>query len=319
MLEFLAGLAHLALFPGGLYALAFGLFLAGLDRRLEARLQRRLGPPLLQPFLDIAKLCTKEVLIPDTAQRTAFVAAPVVSLAGILVCAALIPVPGVSSGLPNTADLLVIFYLFPLPAMALMLGGSASGSPYGGLGFAREMVMTFAYELPLLIVILTLALKAGDGQGAEFSLDRILAIQHSEGSFGLRPALWPALLAWLCFLSATLGKAPFDVPEAETEILEGPLLEYSGPLLALFQLSAAVKTVVVLGLGVALFFPGTLPGGLLVNLVWFMLKGIGFMILGLTLVKAATGRFRVDQALAFFVKYPAALALASLLLVWLGF
>ena len=318
MLDLFAGLAHLVLFPGGLFALVFGLALAGLDRRAEARLQRRIGPPLLQPFLDIAKLCTKEVLIPDTAQRTAFVAAPVASLAGILVCASLVPVPGVSQGLPHTADLLVIFYLFPIPAMALMLGGSASGSPYGGLGFAREMVMMLAYELPLLIVILVVALAAGNGQGAEFSLERILALQHSEGAFGLRPALWPALLAWFCFLSATLGKVPFDVPEAETEILEGPLLEYSGPLLALFHLSAAVKTVTVLGLGVVLFFPGVLPGGVIVNLVWFLFKCVLFMLLGMTLVKAATGRFRVEQALGFFLRYPTPLALLSLALVWMG-
>lgn len=102
---------------------ALGLFLKGCDRRVEARLQRRVGPPLIQPFLDLVKLSTKEVIIPTSAVRGAFLAAPVVALGGIAMCAALLPVPGVTDGLPKMGDLLVIFYLFPIPAMAIMLAG----------------------------------------------------------------------------------------------------------------------------------------------------------------------------------------------------
>ena len=140
MLDLLVGILHLVVFPGGLFALALGLFLKGCDRRVEARLQRRVGPPLIQPFLDLVKLSTKEVIIPTSAVRGAFLAAPVVALGGIAMCAALLPVPGVTDGLPKMGDLLVIFYLFPIPAMAIMLAGSSSGSPYGGIGFSREMI-----------------------------------------------------------------------------------------------------------------------------------------------------------------------------------
>ena len=114
MLDLLVGILHLVVFPGGLFALALGLFLKGCDRRVEARLQRRVGPPLIQPFLDLVKLSTKEVIIPTSAVRGAFLAAPVVALGGIAMCAALLPVPGVTDGLPKMGDLLVIFYLFPL-------------------------------------------------------------------------------------------------------------------------------------------------------------------------------------------------------------
>ena len=103
----------------------------------------------------------------------------------------------------------------------------------------------------------------------------------------------------------------------ETEIIEGPLLEYSGPALAFFHLTSALKTVVVLGLGVLLFFPGNPADGFLDNLGWFVIKCLGLMALALTLVKSATGRFRVDQAMKFYLKYPAGLALCSLLLAWL--
>ena len=202
MLDLLVGILHLVVFPGGLFALALGLFLKGCDRRVEARLQRRVGPPLIQPFLDLVKLSTKEVIIPASAVRGAFLAAPVVALGGIAMCAALLPVPGVTDGLPKMGDLLVIFYLFPIPAMAIMLAGSSSGSPYGGIGFSREMIMMLANEVPLLMIMLTVAMKVGGGSGAEFSLTRIMDYQAEHGSFGpksskarssnIRACCWPS-------------------------------------------------------------------------------------------------------------------------------
>ncbi len=93
-------------------------------------------------------------------------------------------------------------------------------------------------------------------------------------------------------------------------------MEYGGPLLALFQITSALKTFVVLGLGVALFFPGTISDLWPVNLLWFLLKCLALMLLSLTLVKSATGRFRIDQAFRFYVTVPTGLALLSLVLVW---
>lgn len=318
MTDIILGVLHMCIFPGGLFALAVGLLFKGLDRRVEARLQRRVGPPLIQPLLDIAKLLTKETLIPKTAVRSVFLAAPVVGFAGMAACAAFIPVPGVFSGLYNMGDLLVLFYLLPIPAIAIMLGGSASSSPFGAMGFSREMLMMLAYEAPLLMILLAVAMLVGKatGTGAEFSLLAIVDWQQNAGSLGLNPVMIPALLAYLIFLPGTMGVPPFDIPEAETEVLEGPLLEYGGPLLALFQIGSALKTFVVLGLGVALFFPGTISDFWIVNLIWFVFKCLVLMLLSLTLVKSATGRFRIDQAFRFYVKVPTVLALVSLVLVW---
>ena len=263
----------------------------------------------------------RRILNDCAALRTLFSdadSAPVVALGGIAMCAALLPVPGVTDGLPKMGDLLVIFYLFPIPAMAIMLAGSSSGSPYGGIGFSREMIMMLAYEVPLLMIMLTVAMKVGGGSGAEVSLTKIMDYQAEHGSFGLTPVMWPAFLAWLMFLPATLGVPPFDQPEAETEILEGPLLEYSGVLLAFFHMASALKMVVALALGVVLFFPGTISDIPAVNLVWFVVKCALFMLFALTVVKSATGRLRIEQALSFFLKYPAGLALLSLILVWIG-
>lgn len=321
MSETLLGILHLCIFPGGVFALIIGFFFKALDRRVAARLQRRVGPPLTQPWLDTAKLLTKETLIPNTACKPAFLLAPVFGFTGMAVCAALIPIPGVYKGLANMGDLLVIFYLLPIPAIALMLGGSASSSPFGAMGFSREMVMMLAYETPLLMVLLAVAMLvgkslAGGDWGAEFSFSQILAWQFSHGDLGFNPAMIPALVAYLIFLPGTMGVAPFDIAEAETEILEGPLLEYGGPLLALFQITSALKTFVVLGIGVALFFPGTICPWWPINLLWYIFKCLVLMLLSLTLVRAATGRYRIEQAFRFYVTVPMALALCSLILVW---
>lgn len=321
MSDTLLAILHMCIFPGGAFALIVGFLFKGLDRRVEARLQRRIGPPLIQPWLDAAKLLTKETLIPKTAVRSAFLLAPVFGFTGMAVCAAFIPIPGVFDGLFNMGDLLVIFYLLPIPAMALMLGGSASSSPFGAMGFSREMLLMLAYETPLLMILLAVAMLVGKAMnggawGAEFSLLHIVAWQQEYGSLGLNPAMIPALVAYLIFLPGTMGAAPFDIAEAETEILEGPLLEYGGPLLALFQVTSALKTFVVLGLGVALFFPGTICDWWPVNLVWFVLKCLVLMLISLTIVKSATGRYRIEQAFRFYVTVPTGLALCSLILVW---
>lgn len=312
------GMFHLFIFPGGLFALCAGLLFKGLDRKVEARLQRRVGPPVIQPFIDVIKLAGKESMMPETAQRALFRAAPLIGLAGMAVCASLLPIPGVSSGMPGMGDMLVYFYLLPLPAVALMLAGSSSSSPFGALGFSREMTIMFAYEVPLLLVILAVAMKVGGPGAAEFSLGRIIDHQLVNGQFGLSWQMLPAFLAYVFFLPGTMGVPPFDIPEAETEILEGPLLEYSGAALACFNLASALKSMVVLGFGVVMFFPGTIPGGIFANALWFLLKCLLLMLISITLVKSCTGRFRVDQAFSFYLKIPTVLAAASLVLVWAG-
>lgn len=321
MTDTLLAILAMCIFPGGAFALLVGFFYKGLDRRVEARLQRRVGPPLIQPWLDTAKLLTKETLIPKTACKPAFLLAPVFGFTGMAVCAAFIPIPGVFKGLYNMGDLLVLFYLLPIPAMALMLGGSASSSPFGAMGFSREMMLMLAYETPFLMILLSVAMMvgksmAGGAWGAEFSLLHIVSWQQANGDLGLNPVMLPALVAYLIFLPGTMGVAPFDIPEAETEILEGPLLEYGGPLLALFQITSALKTFVVLGIGVAMFFPGTICSFWPVNLLWFIFKCLVLMLVSLTIVKAATGRYRIEQAFRFFVTVPTGLALCSLVLVW---
>ena len=318
MIESLYTPLALLIFPGGLFALALGLVLKGLDRRLAARLQRRVGPPLAQPVYDLVKLAQKRTMVPDIACQPVFLGAPLVGVVSMALAVALVPIPGVYTPDVVLGDLLVLLYLLTVPAVVLMIAGSASGSPFGAIGFSREMAMMLAYEGPLVLVVASVALRTGLGQGGlvSFSLSEIIAYQQAHGAFLFDPVMWPALLAFLAFYPANLGIIPFDIPEAETEVLEGPLLEYSGPALGLFKIMSALKAVVVLGLGVALFFPLAPDGmaGLLIQIV----KLVVLMLLGVSLVRVSFGRLRIDQAFRFFLKWPLALAVLSLAVVALA-
>lgn len=304
------------LFPGGLFALALGLALKGVDRRVAARLQRRIGPPLLQPLFDLIKLGRKDTMVPAVAPSRLFLGAPLAGTCAMALAAALIPIAGIYTPPAALGDLLVLLYLLTVPAIVLMLAGSSSGSPFGAIGFSREMALVLAYEGPLLLVMAAVAVFVGRAQGeaVTFSLAGIVAWQQAHGPLIAEPLLWPALLAFLAFYPANLGIKPFDIPEAETEVLDGPLVEYSGPALGLFKVMSALKAVVVLGLGIALFCPWA-PEQTALALAVHLLKYLLLTVLGVSLVRTAMGRMRIDQAFRFFLKGPLALALASLLLV----
>ncbi len=312
-------LFNILIFPGGLFAVLMGLFLTGVDRKLYARMQRRVGPPVYQPYLDMVKLSQKETLIPRTANAAAFRAAPLLGFAGMLAAIAVIPVTGIYSGLYQSGDLLVILYLLSTPALALIIGASASGSPYSAVGLSREVTMMLAYEIPLLIVFLTVGMRVGTAMGgtAVFSLSGIVNYQLSKGSLLFDLPMLPAFLALLCCIPGTLGVVPFDIPEAETEITEGPLLEYSGIGLAMFKLTGGLKMLVLSALTVALFFPTGIGGFWLIDLLWFLLKCLILTLFTVTIVRASRARMRLDQAYKFYLLAPTALALVSLVLTLL--
>jgi NADH-quinone oxidoreductase subunit H len=314
-------LVNVLIFPSGLFAIMLGLFLTGLDRKIYARLQRRVGPPIYQPFIDMVKLSQKETVVPKTANYTVFRLAPLLGFAGMLAAIAVIPIAGIYSGLYQSGDLLVILYLLSAPALALVIGASASGSPYSSIGLSREISIMLAYEIPMLMVFFTVAMRVGMDLGgtAIFSLSSIVNFQLSKGPLLLDLPMLPAFLAFLMCIPGTLGVVPFDIPEAETEITEGPLLEYSGMGLAMFKLTSGLKTLVLSALTIALFFPTELGSFWLVNLLWFIFKCVVVMFFTNTLIRATRARMRIDQAYKFYLLVPTSLALMSLVLTVLSF
>jgi NADH-quinone oxidoreductase subunit H len=314
-------LVNVLIFPGGLFAIMLGLFLTGLDRKIYARLQRRVGPPIYQSCIDVVKLSQKETVIPKTANYTVFRLAPLLGFAGMLAAIAIIPVAGIHSGLYQSGDLLVVLYLLSAPALALVIGASASGSPYSSIGLSREISIMLAYEIPMLIVFFTVGMRVGMeiGSTAIFSLYSIVNFQLSNGPLLLDLPMLPAFLAFLMCIPGTLGVVPFDIAEAETEITEGPLLEYSGMGLAMFKLTSGLKMLVLSALTVALFFPTELGSFWLVNLLWFIFKCVVIMFFTNTLIRAMQARMRIDQAYKFYLLVPTAMALMSLILTVMSF
>lgn len=317
-MQFLKLLGNVLLFPGLLFTLAVSLWLAGFDRKLVARMQRRAGPPLLQPWYDFLKCCGKETIIPRKANRAVFLAAPMVGMASVFVTALFLPV-GSLQAFGGVADTVVILYLLTLASVTLMIGAAASGSPFAGVGLSREMVAMISYELPFVLVLLAVGRVAGAAApyGVTFSLAQIGAWQAANGPLICHWALIPAALAFLFVIPCEAGRHPFDVDEAETEICEGVLAEYSGHPLARFKLMHYVKGYVMSGLFCALFV-NIQTGALWLDALIYLALCTLVTFVSVTIPHAVTARFRVEQVFKFYWTVVTGLAALSLVLVWFG-
>ena len=171
MTTFLINLVQLLIFPGLLFCVVFGVLMAGIDRKLVARMQRRVGPPILQPWYDFVKCCAKETIIPRHAKKALFIGAPYLGLASLIVIALFIPVSTYGSAFSAGADLVVILYLLTIAGVALIIGAAASGSPFAGVGLSREMVAMISYELPFVLVLLAVGRVAGAGDAIGCTVD----------------------------------------------------------------------------------------------------------------------------------------------------
>ena len=312
-------LGYVLIFPGFLFCFLAGMLLCGIDRKLVAKMQKRVGPPILQPFYDFFKLCGKETIIPASASKTTFLMAPLVGLAALVVMQLFIPVFSFSA-FSGMADVIVILYLLLIPAMSIILGGAASGSPYAGVGLSREMVTIISCELPLVLVLLAVAKTVGSamGTGLCFSLSDIAAYQAMNGSLITRISMLPAAAAMLLVIPGETGNHPFDAAEAETEICEGMLAEYSGAPLGVFKLSHAIKMLTLTSLFVTLFLGGLGTGIVALDAIILFLLCVVLTAVSISFVHAITARLKIEQIFKFYWTLVSGLALISLVLAWYG-
>ena len=319
MMNILMFLFHALIFPGLLFCVCAGLLLSGIDRKLVARMQRRVGPSILQPVYDFLKCCGKETIVPRHAKSGLFKAAPVLGFAALVTAAAMIPVLG-NSMISTSADLVVVLYLLTMASVAIIIGAAASGSPFAGVGLSREMVAMISYELPFVMVLLAVGKAAGSGSayGVTFSLEAITAWQGANGCLLFKLSMIPAALAMLFVIPCEIGMHPFDVAEAETEICEGTLAEYSGKPLAMFKLSHCVKVYVMTALFCALFLGGLTTGIVALDAVLLLALCAVVTFITMTVPHAICARFKVEQVFKFYWTVVAGLAALSLILVWLG-
>jgi NADH-quinone oxidoreductase subunit H len=293
------------IFPGLLFLTVIGLLAEYIDRKLYARFQNRVGPPWFQPLADLIKLFAKSEVIPEEADRVMFMLVPLIALAATVSAYLYIPIWGTQALAYFPADLVVVLYLLTLPTFSFFLGGWYSRSLYATIGAIRSVTQLFAYEIPLLLSILASALLANT-----WSLSA-MAVFYNE-----HPWYWLFnLVGFGVALIALMGKlerVPFDIPEAETEIVAGSFTEYSGRFLAFFRWAIDLEVIVGSSLLAVVFLPFGLGLAPWLVFVLYLLK-IFFIIFLLALFRTVLARLRIDQMVDFCWRIVAPVAFAQVL------
>ncbi len=288
-------------------------YLTWLERKFAARLQSRIGPyrvgrphGWLQPIADALKLMIKEDVVPATADRRVYNLAPIVFLIPSMLIFATVPfAPGLGLADLNIG-LLFFLAVSSLEIVGLFMGGWGSNNKYALLSAMRGVNQFISYEVPFILAALIPVLLTG-------SLRLSAVVEAQQGLFGWF-VFYPVIgqLAFIAFIVATIAsenRVPFDVLEAESELVAGFRVEYSGMKFALIQLAEYTHMFGVSCLGALLFLGGWL-GPVLPGPVWFLLKAV-FIFLLVTWVRWSFVRVRVDQilGLSWKVLLPATLAL----------
>ncbi len=229
-----------------------GGFLAGIDRKITARLQGRYGPPIVQPFYDFFKLLGKSRIATSRMQFVWIYG----YLVFMITCVVFLVLK---------LDLLLLIFLLGFAGISFVLGGFSSKSPYSHFGANRELMQILSYEPVLLLMALGVY-----AQNGSFMISEIM----KPGAAPLLPSLWPIFIAVLLVLTIKLRKSPFDLSTSHhghQELVKGIMTEFSGPYYALINLTEWYEIVLVLGI-VALFWANPLWVGIIIALAAFVLE-----------------------------------------------
>ena len=315
-------------------------YLTLIERKVLAYMQVRIGPNrvgprgLLQPFADVFKLFVKEDLVPASAERFVFLLAPILIFVPSFLVWAVIPfgepfeIGGVTIE-PFIADInIAILYVLGVSSIGIygiILGGWSSNNKFSLMGGLRSAAQLVSYEVPLGFAVVSVLLMAGS-----LSLVSIVEAQRDAGVWFVVPGILGFGIYFICGVAET-NRNPFDLPEAESELVGGFHTEYSGMKFAFFFLAEYMNMLVVSSLAVILFFGGWLPPfpNLLAGLwqspalawippvVWFLGKVLAFIFVYIWF-RGTFPRYRFDQLMAVGWKWLLPLSLANILLVSLG-
>lgn len=261
----------------------------GVLRKFKAAIHSRIGPPITQPYLDTLKLLGKEDL--RVMGGAAYAALPALALGSVLLLATLVPM-GAAPPLGFAGDIVAVLYVAAMSTVLLILTSYASGSPYASVGGSREMMLLLLVEPVVAVALLVGAVKAGT-----LSTGGILSWNHAHPSISMGLAGVALLLA----LQAQAGKLPFDIAEADQEIMGGPLVEQSGPRLALFRWTLWVKQLVYALLLVEVFCPWPRLGSLPLDLLLALVKALVVLVV-VALIDVVNPRLRVEQAMGYYLR-----------------
>lgn len=281
-----------------LAALAIGIFFLALSRRIMARIHWRYGPPLYQPLIDVLRLFTQR----GVSHGRLFDLGIVLSLAGSLIVVLFLPFGG-PSPMSGSGGLLVVLYMMLLGPLGIALSGGEAANPNTSIGISRKLILAMGYEVPLLLILLSVMTRYGS-----VSIAEIMSIQRQTGAaFASFPLVFSGI-AYLLIMPAMLGVRPFEVVQAPQEISSGPVAEYGGAYLALATVQHALDMFIAVSLFVNLMWGGASNPGV------FFLKMLAVFV-AVLFVNAAFPRLRVEQAVRYLWRWPSLVALVGLILV----
>lgn len=288
-------------FPCGVFLILASFFYEWFDRKIIARYQNRMGPRWYQPIADMFKLLSKEEIVPIGVNRSLFIALPVFAFACAMTASLYVPLFGFTAAWSLRGDLVITMYLLSAMTVCLGMAGSNSINRFAVVGATRTLTQLFAYEGPFMLALLMPALVA---QTWTISDIAEYASNHT----------WMILTQPLGFIIAVIGLigklelAPFDAPEAESEIVSGALSEYSGRGFGMFKIAKNVELVVGLALITAFYLGGV------GNPLDFFLKTV--ILLGaIALLQSTLTRLRIDQTVGLWWQVGAILSLVQLLII----
>ena len=269
-----------------------------LDRRIWAFVQKRQGPNVVGPFgllqslADALKYMFKEVIVPSSANKVVFILAPIVTMTLALISWAVIPFSATQVIADINVGILYLFAVSSLGVYGIIMGGWASNSKYPFLGAIRSAAQMVSYEVSIGIIIINVLLCVGS-----LNLNDIVMAQ--ENLWFVIP-LFPMFVIFFISALAETNRPPFDLPEAEAELVAGYQTEYSGMMYAMFWLGEYANILLMCALGSILFLGGWLspieiyPFNLIPGAIWLIFK-ILFLFVLFALVKAIVPRYRYDQ------------------------
>jgi len=299
-------LLKILFFPGILFLFVFSMAAEYFDRKLYAKMQNRIGPPWFQPVADFIKLLAKELIIPEHADRKIFQALPLVACSSVIIAYLYIPLWNKESIMSFNGDIIFVLYMLTIPTLTYSLAGWYSRSQYSLVGSMRVLTQLFSYEVPLFMAVLAPTILA-----SSWSFTEVIGFYNASGSLWLVNII--AFAVAIVTLQGKLEKVPFDIPEAETEIVAGSFTEYTGPLYAYFRLAMNMQTIAGASLVAAVFLPFGYGSFFLLNFIIYIIKVI-FIIFLLAVIRTIFARLRTDQMLSFCWKYLAPIALIQILI-----
>ena len=265
--------------------------LAGFIKKVKARMQRRQGPSIFQPYFDLRKLFGKTMTV-SMVTSWIFRLAPFLEFGVAVLLLGAIPGPWLAGA--AGMDIIMVLYLWGLARFFSALAGLDAGSAFGGMGSSREMTIAAMIEPGMILTLLLVGYKA-----ATLNIARLLQWADANQGWFFSPFYFFAVGAFLILLIAETGRIPVDNPDTHLELTmihEGMILEYSGPYLALINMAFWIRQYLFYAIFVHLFLPGGFAGRAIwvygANLAWFLLK-IGALALVVSLIESGFAKMRL--------------------------